>query len=317
MAKAKKHARQLDAGFAGQPAGEVAAILIRAQQVVFRDAWTHYQKAADDDPEALHDLRVELRRLRAWLRLARDVVKTRKSTRRRLKALARSTSPMRDREVMLELLGQVGQTPDCAEVAARIAGLADEHEPPAHAPLSFDVKPGLKPRSRDGTPPFAQWFREQLDLMIDLIRRDLAQGRDGFHAARIQVKHLRYLVEPLHEPFAEVDPLLTDLKEIQDRLGDLHDLLVFRQRLPIYAGWLVADALPEPLTRPGKQSRGVTRAFAGVRDETIRLAGWQHEAFESQWKDWEAKRPGLEKRVVEACDRLAASLDEAAIDNAQ
>jgi len=311
MAKAKKHARQLDAGFAAQPAGEVAAILIGAQQAVFRDAWAHYREAAESDPEALHDLRVELRRLRAWLRLARDVVKTRKSARRRLKALGRSTSPMRDREVMLDLLRRVGETPEVAEVADRLSRLADEHEPPVHALLSFDVKPGLKPRARKDTPPFAQWFREQLDLMIDLIRRDFDQGRAGFHAARIQVKHLRYLVEPMHEPFVEVDGLLRDLKEIQDRLGDLHDLLVFRERLPDYAGWLVADALPEPLSRPGKQPRALTRAFAGVRDETIGLSGWQHEAFETQWQDWEAQRPALEKRVIEACDHLAASLDAA------
>lgn len=312
MAKAKQHARQLDAAFADQPAGEVAATLIRAQQGVFRDAWAHYRKAAGDDPEALHDLRVELRRLRAWLRLARDVVKTRKSTRRRLKALGRSTSPMRDREVMLDLLKQVGETPDCAEVAERIAQLTDEHEPPVDASLEFDVKPGLKPRARSATPPFSEWFGEQLTLMLDLIRRDFSQGRDGFHAARIQVKHLRYLVEPMHEPFAEVDGLLKDLKAIQDRLGDLHDLLVFRERLPTYAGWLVAAELPEPLSRPGKQARAVTRSFAGVRDRTIRLAGWQHEAFETQWKAWESERPVIEKRVVTACERLAASLESSA-----
>ena len=312
MAKAKTHARQLDEGFAAQPAGEVAAILMRAQQRVFRQAWAHYRKAGDEDPEALHDLRVELRRLRAWGRLTRDVVKTRKLTRRRLKALARATGPMRDREVMLTLLDRVAKTPEVAEVAGRIARLTDEHEPPAHAPLSFDEKPGLKPRSRDDTPPFAQWFGEQLALMLDLIRRDFAQGREGFHAARIQVKHLRYLVEPMHEPFAGVDALLKDLKDIQDRLGDLHDLQVFRERLPDYAGWLVAEALPVPLARPGKQARGVTRAFAGVRDETIRLAGWQQEAFDVQWKAWEDARPALEKRVITASEQLVASLEAAA-----
>ena len=312
MAKAKKHARQLDAGFAAQPAGEVAAILIEAQQAVFRGAWAHYQEAAGDDPEALHDLRVELRRLRAWLRLARDVVKTRKSARRRLKALARSTSPMRDREVMLDLLREVGETPDCTEVVDRIVQLTDEHEPPAHAPLEFDVKPGLKPRARSDTPPFYEWFGEQLNLMLDLIRRDFSEGREGFHAARIQVKHLRYLAEPMHEPFAEVEELLQDLKGIQDRLGDLHDLLVFRQRLPTYAGWLVADELPEPLSRPGKQTQRVTRAFAGVRDQAIRLAGWQHEAFEAQWKAWEAERPAIEKRMTTACKRLAGSIASSA-----
>ena len=312
MAKAKKHARRLDAKFAAQPAGEVVGALIDAQQAVFRGAWAHYRKAAQDDPEALHDLRVELRRLRAWVRLGRDVVKTRKSARRRLKRLARATSPMRDREVMLEMLLSVGQAPDCAEVADRLSQLAAVREPPAHAPLSFDVKPGLKARPRDGTPPFADWFREQLELLLDLIRRDFAQGRDGFHAARIQVKHLRYLVEPMHEPFVEVDSLLADLKEIQDRLGHLHDLLVFRERIPVYAGWLVTDELPAPLARSGKQTRGITRAFAGVRDQTIRLAGWQHERFESQWKAWQEGRPALEERVVASCEQLGQAVASAA-----
>lgn len=310
MGHAKKHARQLDADFLAQPAGEVAAVLIRAQQAVFRRAWSHYLEAADDDPEALHDLRVELRRLRVWLRLSRDVVRTRKPTRRRLKALARASSPMRDHEVMLELLDRVGRDADCADVAARIRRLADERQPVGGA-LEFAVKPGLKPRARKGTISFDRWFASQVATMTEQIERDLSAGRSGFHAARIQVKHLRYLIEPMHEPFAAVEPMLADLKTIQDWLGDLHDLMVLRAHLADYAGWLLADALPVPLARPGKQARPLSQTFAGVRDDTIRLSAWQSAQFEMMWQDWETRRPALEKRLYAARNRLIAELEKA------
>ncbi|WP_322521808.1 CHAD domain-containing protein [Guyparkeria halophila] len=311
MGQAKKHARQLDADFLTQPAGEVAAVLIRAQQAVFRRAWAHYLEAADDDPEALHDLRVELRRLRVWLRLSRDVVRTRKSTRRRLKALARASSPMRDHEVMLELLDRVARDADGADVAARIRRLADERQP-AGVDLAFDVKPGLKPRARKGTTPFDRWFASQVAMMTEQIERDLSSGRSGFHAARIQVKHLRYLIEPMHEPFAVVDSMLADLKTVQDWLGDLHDLVVFRAHLADYAGWLLTDALPAPLARPGKQARPLSQTFAGVRDDIIRLSAWQDAQFEAMWRDWETRRPALEKRLYAARNRLVGELDKAA-----
>ncbi len=311
MGQAKKHARQLDADFLIQPAGEVAAVLVRAQQAVFRRAWAHYREAADEDPEALHDLRVELRRLRVWLRLSRDVLRTRKSTRRRLKALARASSPLRDHEVMLELLDQVAEDTDCADVAARIRQLADDHEPP-HGRLSFDTKPGLKPRARSQTASFVRWYTAQVATMTECIERDLAAGRDRAHAARIQVKHLRYLLEPMHEPFEVVEPMLADLKTIQDWLGDLHDLVVFRGHLADYGGWLLTDALPGPLARPGKQARPLTQAFAGVRDDVIRLSGWQHERFESMWREWQEARPALEKRLYTARNRLIGDLENAA-----
>lgn len=310
MAKARKHARQLDPDFLVQPAGEVAATLVRAQQAVFRRAWAHYCQVTDD-PEALHDLRVELRRLRVWLRLSRDVLQTRKSTRRRLKALARSSSPMRDHEVMLALLDRLVEDAECAEAAAWVRRLADERAP-ARDRLSFLVKPGLKPQPRPRTVPFVDWFTAQVTAMTERIERDLSAGRSGFHAARIQIKHLRYLLEPLQEPFAGIRPILADLKTMQDRLGDLHDLLVFRARLADFGGWLLADALRAPLARPGKQAQSLTRTFAGVRDEVICLSGWQHERFESMWNEWEARRPALEERLYAARNRLVAELESAA-----
>ncbi|MFO7581766.1 CHAD domain-containing protein [Guyparkeria sp.] len=312
MGKAKKHARKLDADFPSRPAGEVASTLVAAQEVVFRNAWEHYCQCADDDPEALHDLRVELRRLRVWLKLSRDVIRTRKSTRKRLKALARASSPARDREVMMTLLEQLARDPDVGEAGERLIRLADEHDPPSRQRLAFEPKPGLKPRPRDQTPPFVDWFTEQLDGMLDLIRRDMDEGRAGAHATRIQVKYLRYLVEPMSEPFAGVVPLLKDLKSIQDRLGDVHDVVVFRGHIPRWAGWLVEEALPGALERPGKQTRAVTQSFAEARTAVIGLAGWQDARLNALWKDWEAARPALEGRLVRGVSTLAADMRKVA-----
>ncbi len=308
MGKASKHARKLEVDFPSRPAGEVAATLVAAQQAVFRKAWKQYRKAADNDPEALHDLRVELRRLRVWLTLSRAVIQTRKSSRRHLKALAHASSPARDREVMLDLLGQAAQDANAGIVAERLMALADIHQPADGERLAFDVKPGLRPRPRKDTPPFAEWFSQQLEQMMDAIGRELARGPEGAHPARIQIKHLRYLVEPMSEPFAQAAPMIADLKSAQDHLGDIHDLVVFRSRLPTYASWLIAEDLPEALERPGKQSRAVTRAFAGARDGTLALSGWQDERFNTLWAQWSKRRPPIERRLDQVSRKLADSM---------
>ncbi|MDG4868641.1 CHAD domain-containing protein [Guyparkeria sp. 1SP6A2] len=312
MGQAKRHALQLDADFPGRPAGEVAATLVAAQQAVFRKAWEHYRQAAEDDPEALHDLRVELRRLRVWLTLSRDVIETRKSTRRRLKALAHASSPARDREVMLDLLGLAAQDATAGPVAERLMALTAVRQPADAERLVFDVKPGLKPRPRKDTAPFAEWFGEQLKRMTAAMDQELSRGVEGAHTARIQIKHLRYLVEPMSEPFSEAAPMIKDFKAAQDHLGDLHDLMVFRSRIPTYAGWLIAEDLPPVLQRPGKQSRAVTRAFAGVRDGTLALSGWQDERFNTLWAQWSKRRPSIERRIGTASRKLAESMHAAA-----
>ncbi|MGM0517732.1 MAG: CHAD domain-containing protein [Pseudomonadota bacterium] len=312
MGKARKHARQLEADFPLQPAGEVVSTLVSLQQDVFRRAWKHYGECAEDDPEALHDLRVELRRLRVWLKLSRDVIRTRKSSRKRLKALARASSPARDREVMMGLIGQQARDPEIGEAGQRLLRLAEEQDPPAHQRLAFDLKPGLKPRPRQDTPPFADWFAERIEQMLELMQRDMAEGLDGAHAARIQGKYLRYLAEPMAEPFPGVAGLLEDLKAVQDRLGDVHDLVVFRAHIPRWAGWLVEEQLPPALERPGRQTRAVTRAMAAAREQVMDLAGWQDARLDELWQQWESERPKRERRISQAVTRLARDMRKAA-----
>jgi len=148
--------------------------------------------------------------------------------------------------------------------------------------------------------------------MLELIRRDMAEGRDGAHAARIQVKHLRYLVEPMAEPFPGVVGMLEDLKAVQDRLGDFHDLVVFRSHIPRWGGWLVEEELPPALERPGRQTRAVTRAMASVREQVIDLAGWQDARLDELWERWESDRPKREQRLARAVSTLTKDMRKAA-----
>ena len=47
------------------------------------------------------------------------------------------------------------------------------------------------------------------------------------HRARIAVKHLRYLLEPVSEIVPGAQPLVKDLAKLQDDLGALHDAQIF------------------------------------------------------------------------------------------
>jgi hypothetical protein len=51
------------------------------------------------------------------------------------------------------------------------------------------------------------------------------------HKARIQIKRLRYLVEPLRTELPEARPVVRQLKELQTLLGELHDMHVLENEL--------------------------------------------------------------------------------------
>ncbi|OYV45991.1 MAG: hypothetical protein B7X12_06935 [Halothiobacillus sp. 20-53-49] len=99
-----------------KPAHQVIALIIKAiEKKVRRQRWLmllqHHSKldanTAPLDPEALHDFRVELRRLRVWLAQSRDCVATRRAARSQLRALAKMSNAPRDTEVFLSLLAKI------------------------------------------------------------------------------------------------------------------------------------------------------------------------------------------------------------------
>lgn len=204
-----------------------------------------------EDPEALHDFRVGMRRLRSCLRAYREIFGPglAKKQRGRLGKIARRTNPGRDAEVQLELVERLadGARPDAkpglALVADRLAAQKDEAyahvreelhrrfeklKDAVHEELSvYTVTHRVGEPRR--APRFAEAAADALDRELDALAGTLAQVK-GIedeaiaHEARIHGKRLRYLLEPLRPERDEAKALVKRLKALQDLLGDLNDL---------------------------------------------------------------------------------------------
>lgn len=255
---------RLDAEILDRSPGEGARIVGLALCAAAEEAARRVGKP--DDADALHDLRVALRRLRSalrawWPALAGAV---REKDRRRLKRLARATGPARDAEVLLGWL--TGLRDDLPEPwrgsldwlatrvdAARKEGYAEVER---HVADGFArLAPGLAQQlaagggpapAADGPETFgaalAGVLRAQAKALKDALARvalptDVAEA----HRARIEGKRLRYLLEPLRDnDRADAVPAVRSLKALQDLLGALHD--AHRAEAEVGAALVVAAA---------------------------------------------------------------------------
>jgi CHAD domain-containing protein/CYTH domain-containing protein len=204
-------------------------------------------KGPDEDPEALHDFRVALRRLRSCLRAYRAELRTSVSKRSyaRLRRLMRNTRKSRDLEVHVAWV-RSGEAAEHEDVARALAGRLESAENRmlkrlgrrfnrAHRRLERQlgrlvIDRPLDESSREHTMA-AVTGRLVLDRSATL-RAALAgvlgiEDRDGIHQARIAAKRLRYLIEPFESAVAGAPGLLGQLTAFQDTFGDLHDVQVF------------------------------------------------------------------------------------------
>ena len=236
-----------------RPAVNVTAEI--AQRYLDQASQAHVRLHAGEDAEALHDLRVALRQLRSTIKAYPDCLAqiTRKQ-RKQLKQAARATNPARDTEVQLAYLRvwlpqlQPQQKPgaqwlvqqlrqreaqayaDSREVMqARFGKLARRlnrqlaRAPEMQSSTTFGAR--LAPELQDA----GEVFRQHLERLT--VRQDDA----GLHAARIAGKRLRYLITPLNKRLGQIAVVLSDLKAIQDLLGEYHDMMVFEDTLLEYA----------------------------------------------------------------------------------
>ncbi|HKW42204.1 MAG TPA: CHAD domain-containing protein [Gemmatimonadales bacterium] len=273
-----------------------------------------------EDAEALHDFRVTVRRLRTLLRSYRDdvgEVVTRK-LQRRLRDVARSTGPGRDAEVQLAWIEAhradlgAGPRPGLAWLVARLeqrrdrayAGIREDGPPEFHQ-LERRIRRGLTRGLADTTPGrlafgaatgrLVRTYVAELEQELDAARstRDAA----AIHRARIAVKRLRYLLEPLQgegAPGATGPAIIDRLKQLQDLLGELHDLHVLAAEL----GDASADAAAERARRQHQAAvRDATRAApkrrprpapgsAGVLALARLVAQWEERLFSRLVSEW-------------------------------
>jgi CHAD domain-containing protein len=258
------------------------------------------------DPEALHDFRVALRRLRSALRAFRPLLEgvVRDKDRRRLRRQARATGPARDAEVLLAWLREIPASfperyrPALDWLASRVEGARREGYAALEAqvaPAFVALAPALAQRLAAGggvTPSagaesfgaaLAALVRAQAKSLRDALGEVAVPSDAGpAHRARIQAKRLRYLIEPLQgNARADASGAVKALKEIQDLLGGLAD--AHRAEAELGAALVVAAAERSERRAKGDPGLDARPGLLALR----RLAGERIEALfgrvESRW----------------------------------
>jgi CHAD domain-containing protein len=207
----------------------VTAELVRAQR--------------DLNPEAIHDLRVALRRCFSIAEFymefgnEKDWKKMKKQGRRLFKRLGE----LRDTQVMMEWLVRLSVIQDSAgsQLASDLSGREAKLCKATSKTLSiFNRKKWNKLRIRLSKtsrsvslkgPVYKKFALERWQKAYDLHRRALRnQSQAAFHRLRIGLKRFRYTVENILPQQYELWG--NDLKLLQDELGEHHDLFLLRKK---------------------------------------------------------------------------------------
>ena len=224
-----------------------AASRIVARQV--RDLVRNEKAARRGDAEAIHQMRVQTRRLRAALALFSEVVRPgRRAGRARLRWLARALGRVRDLDVIAALLEE-RHLPHLAGVeAARLedlvaalkerrwrlqrklkAGMARGRYAKLKAAL---VELARRPRFQKGGDEDAMAAHFLADRIHRQARRvsghrgmtERSPAAADLHALRISVKRLRYVLDFHAETCGlAFDEERTLTRDLQDCLGEIHD----------------------------------------------------------------------------------------------
>lgn len=202
----------------------------------------------NEDPDALHDFRVAIRRLRVTIRAypeLRDNVA--RKQRRRLRKLARATNRARDAEVQIAWFNEhaarltaeqraavsrararlrAHRRTESARIRARLEGSFAQLEHKLRRRLvALRDEPPAGRRTPFPTLVAATVTRlaAELDSLLKTIARGVPSSARAMHAARIAAKRLRYTLEPLEDQVLGGAALITRLKQLQDRFGVLTD----------------------------------------------------------------------------------------------
>ena len=239
---------------ADMTAGE--AFRVAARAAIAQIVWNAALVRRDPSPEAIHQTRVGVRRLRATLTTFRAIVadEARHPLRARLKTLGRELDEARNLDVFLAgawSRAPVGARPDtdaAALVTARAAAYDRARQALAKGdlrtlaldltawvetgPWTYSRADGAKARDR----PVARFAARSLDKgrrRLAVAGRSLAAlTPEARHHVRIQAKVLRYAAEVLAPAFPRhpkrAARFLDGLEELAETLGALNDLATAR-----------------------------------------------------------------------------------------
>jgi CHAD domain-containing protein len=218
--------------------GPFLAARLRALDELLRDVAPRVVAAGDD--EAVHDVRVALRRTRTALEAGRPVLGRfhADEVRRALREVMQATGALRDEEVLLELIGSLGveredvtawlETRRTRERRLRGAvvrtvreGALDRGRELLGALLAFRVDPKRERRLSK----FARRAVERARREVERRRDARLDDANALHDLRIAYKRLRYTVETFADALPrDLAALAHPAARLQGKLGDLHDV---------------------------------------------------------------------------------------------
>ncbi len=272
------------------------------------------------DADAVHDLRVALRRCRSLADglMAIDSDSSWKEMKKAGRKLFQALGELRDMQVMAEWIEKLGDAgagdaasrvstegrgePVVVRLLDRVHGREGECKQHAFKDLNqFDRKqwrqwartlPRRAARVRPGSAVYLHLALEKWTAAYDLHKHALrTRSQVAWHALRIGIKRFRYTVEN----FLPRQHALWggDLKELQDLLGEVHDLDV------LWAMAVEAQAFPDVESR--NRWREKVNAERAKRIERYRekMVGRQ-----SLWRVWRAELPAGPRLRAAAMSRL-------------
>lgn len=196
------------------------------------------------DREALHDFRVGIRRLRSALRAYRPWLgrAASRTMRGRFRELAQSTNAARDAEVQRAWIRKCRKEAPGA-VSSELDRLLRRSGPRARsrrliaeefAAIEAKLRARLAALDLGGGPRFAPVYKMIVDECVADTAAALAAVHrsnqvEAAHRARITVKRLRYVLEPVAPELPQAAAKVTALADLQDMLGELHDAQVFAE----------------------------------------------------------------------------------------
>jgi len=283
----------------GQPAGAVAR---RIGRLFLRKVLEEAARIiADEDPEAIHDFRVALRRLRNWLQALRPWLEdtVTRGSEQRLRRISRVAGVARDLQVQRITLRQMAEAdgPPLATEARRIELQLDREESRARARLSRRIvedlpqvaaklssqlqRGGLDAGATAAGPgpsmavAMASLLTERLEELVASLRRlRRASQTELAHAARIAMKRLRYLLEPFGSSSRLAATAVLRLTAAQDAFGRLHDIQLLAGRITGHrAKPAFRAAVRRNLLIAFRDARRLSRSrdISTARDATARL----------------------------------------------
>lgn len=257
---------------------------------------------ASGHPDAVHQSRVAIRRLRAAFSLFGEAVADVKTPifRAEWKAAAAGLGPARDLHVLVERAEAAAAKggADADELLRLLRGKRAEATREAQALLAGTAFQHLLVR-------FAEWLERDMPHpdtpLVDFARHALARRRrrlvrdtaladmseEALHELRIRGKKLRYAAEffaalyPDAESVAERKAFAKALGKLQDTLGQVHDLAVahdqreslFADLEPIAAAGLSAQ-LAALLDRHGPTRKALIKTAAKTLDRVADAPAW-------------------------------------------